>query len=108
MLKKIFLIKFRVLLKESACYSAGFNGGNTVIYKEKKSLDIFDKSKIWFTSLSSRDYVMKKVHRKLILIIFFSWQLESGHKKWTHMHGFIVFISNVYQIPTALLKNIFK
>ena len=52
-----------------------------VIYKEKKSLDIFDKSKIWFTSLSSRDYVMKKVHRKLILIIFFSWQLESGHKK---------------------------
>ena len=30
MLKKIFFIKFRVLLKESACYSAGFNVGNTV------------------------------------------------------------------------------
>ena len=31
LLKKInFFIKFRALLKESACYSAGFNVGNTV------------------------------------------------------------------------------
>ena len=43
--KKISFIKFRVLLKESACYSAGFNVGNTVYEFSKRAINHYENGK---------------------------------------------------------------